>query len=285
MTASLNLQSRLQSHALQRVDTTFGATQYRHAGAPLAQTTHVLLHGIGSGSASWLMQLDAATHNAQHVGVLAWEAPGYGDSAPVKPHEPLAADYGQRVWAWLDALEVTRPITLVGHSLGALVAASAAAMQPERVSRLVLLAPAQGYGLAQAALRAQKLNDRLHALQTLGPKGMASKRGVAMLSPQGSAEQLTFVQSIMGQVHPAGYTQATHLLSQSDLATDLKHNMAPLVIASGRADGITPITSCQDLAARFSVPWQDLGEVGHACALEGAAPVNTLLGLYEKSAQ
>lgn len=285
MTASFDLQSRLHAHALHRVDTTFGTTQFRHAGAPLAQTTHVLLHGIGSGSGSWLMQLDAATHNAQHVGVLAWEAPGYGNSTPVKPEEPLAADYGQRVWAWLDALEVTHPITLVGHSLGALMAASAAAMQPERVSRLVLLAPAQGYGLAEATLRAQKLNDRLQAIHTLGPEGMANKRGAAMLSPQGSAQQLTYVQSIMGQVHTAGYTQATHLLSQGDLATDLKHSSAPLVIASGRADGITPMAGCQDLAARFSVPWQDLGEVGHACALEGAATVNTLLGLCENSAQ
>lgn len=285
MTASFDFQSQLHAHALHRVDTTIGATQYRHAGAPLAQTTHVLLHGIGSGSGSWLMQLDAATHNARHVGVLAWEAPGYGDSAPVKPHQPLAADYGQRVWAWLDALRITHPITLVGHSLGALMAASAAAMQPERVSRLVLLAPAQGYGLAEATLRAQKLNDRLHAIHTLGPKGMASKRGAAMLSPQGSAEQLTYVQSIMGQVHPAGYVQATYLLSQGDLASDLKHNTAPLVIASGRADGITPMAGCQNLATRFSVPWQDLGEVGHACALEGAKSVNTLLGLCESSAQ
>lgn len=285
MTASLDLQSRLQSHALHKVETPLGTTQYRHAGAPLAQTTHVLLHGIGSGSSSWLMQLDAANHNAQHVGVLAWEAPGYGDSAAVKLHQPLAVDYGQRVWAWLDALKITHPITLVGHSLGALMAASAAALQPERVSRLVLLAPAQGYGLADTKLRTQKLNDRLDAIHTLGPKGMASKRGAAMLSPQGSAEQLTYVQSIMGQVHPAGYEQATYLLSQGDLATDLKHSTAPLVIASGRADGITPMAGCHDLATRFSVPWQDLGEVGHACALEGAKSVNTLLGLYENSAQ
>jgi pimeloyl-ACP methyl ester carboxylesterase len=285
MTASLDLQGRLQSHALHKVDTSLGTTQYRHAGAPLEQTTHVLLHGIGSGSGSWLMQLDAAGHNAKHVGVLAWEAPGYGESASVKPRQPLAADYGQRVWAWLDALKITHPITLVGHSLGALMAASAAAIQPQRVSRLVLLAPAQGYGLADTNLRTQKLNDRLHAINTLGPEGMANKRGAAMLSPQGSAEQLTYVQSIMGQVHPAGYVQATYLLSHGDLASDLKHNTTPLIIASGRADGITPMAGCQDLAARFSVPWQDLGEVGHACALEGAMTVNTLLGLCENSAK
>jgi pimeloyl-ACP methyl ester carboxylesterase len=285
MSASLDLQSRLQSHPLQKVENTFGTTQYRHAGASTAQATHVLLHGIGSGSGSWLMQLDAAIDNSQHVSVLAWEAPGYGDSTRVSPKQPLAIDYGQRVWAWLDSLEITHPITLVGHSLGALMAASAASTQPERVSSLVLLAPAQGYGLADATLRQQKLNDRLHAIQTLGPKGMAKKRGAAMLSSQCSAEQLTYVQSIMAQVDPSGYTQAAHLLSQGDIATDLRRSKAPLIIASGRADGITPMTGCQHLAGRFNVPWQDLGEVGHACALEGAATVNTLLGLCKKTSQ
>ena len=296
MTAASDLQRRLQAHALQHVDTALGTVQYRHAGAPLVQTTHVLLHGIGSGSGSWLMQLETAAKSLLHLaadaksdglaavpspafGLLAWEAPGYGASTPVAPAEPLPRDYAARVWAWLDALGATHPITLVGHSLGALMAASAAAVQPARVSHLVLLAPAQGYGLADAALRIQKRDDRLHALNTLGPQGMASKRGVAMLSPHSSPEQLAFVQHIMAQVHPAGYTQATHMLSQGDVATELQHGTSPLTIASGRADGITPMAGCQDLAARLGVPWHDLGDVGHACALEGADAVNAVLGL------
>jgi len=278
MTASPDLLHRLQAHPLHSVATASGAVQYRHAGLPVAQTTHVLLHGIGSGSGSWLMQLEAAAQQPG-VGVLAWEAPGYGGSRPVDPAEPLARDYGLRVWAWLDALGVNHPVTLVGHSLGALMAASASSLQPHRVARLVLMAPAQGYGLADAALRDQKRQDRLHALNTLGPHGMAQKRGVAMLSAQASAAQLAFVQHIMAQVLPAGYTQATHMLSKGDIATDLRLNTAPLHIASGRADSITPMAGCQALAAACGVPWHDLGEVGHACALEGAGAVNAWLGL------
>ena len=282
MTASTALQSRLQNFVLQRADTTEGTVQYRQAGAPLAQTTHVLLHGIGSGSGSWLMQLEAVARQSHRVGVLAWEAPGYGASTPVRPLTPLATDYAARLWAWLDTLGVRQPITLVGHSLGALMAASAAVAEPERVARLVLLAPAQGYGQADATLRQQKRHDRLHALQTLGPQGMASKRGAAMLSSHASTQQLTFVQHIMAQVNPAGYTQATHLLSQGHIAADLKLCRAPVAIASGRADGITPMAGCQSLAKTLGVSWHDLGDVGHACPLEGAPQVNALLGLTDR---
>jgi len=283
MTGSNELQSRLHGHPLQRIDTPFGAVQYRQAGAPLAKTTHVLLHGIGSGSGSWLMQLEAAAHHADHVGVVAWEAPGYGASDPVTADEPVAQDYAQRIWSWLDALGLKHPVNLVGHSLGALMAASAAAAQPARVSRLTLLAPAQGYGLADPVLRQQKRQDRLQALHTLGPQGMALQRSAAMLSSLASPAQLAFVRELMAQVIPSGYTQATHMLSQGHIASDLKRCKVPLGIASGHADGITPVASCQSLAAECGVDWHDLGEVGHACALEAAAAVNAFIGLAEKT--
>lgn len=279
MTTSLDFQSRLQAFVLQRAQTCLGTLQYRQAGAPLAQTTHVLLHGIGSGSGSWLMQLEEAVRQTHRVGVLAWEAPGYGASSPVHPWTPLASDYARHMWCWLDALGVTHPITLVGHSLGALIAANAAVAQRHRVARLILLAPAQGYGQSKASVREQKLKDRLHALRTLCPQGMASQRSAAMLSAHASPQQLAFVQHIMEQVNPWGYAQAAKLLSQGMLAADLKQCIAPLSIASGRADGITPVAGCQSLAAACKVPWHDLGDVGHACPLEGASAVNALLGL------
>ena len=269
------LQERLSHFALQGVDTPVGHVQFRQAGHATAARTWVLLHGIGSGSASWLAQLEAASsHQAL---VLAWEAPGYGSSHPVKPEQPMAVDYARHVWAWLDQLHITHPITLVGHSLGAMMAASAATLQPTRVEQLVLLSPAQGYGASSAEVRQQKRDDRLNNLKTLGPAGMAAKRGRAMLSPHASQAQVAFIQEVMAQVHVSGYTQATHLLAQGDLLSDLKQWTGPLTVASGRADTITPMANCQALAQACHVPWHDLGDVGHACALEAASAVNALL--------
>eukprot|EP01041_Mallomonas_annulata_P016320 gene16320-34132_t len=118
-----------------------GGVRVSHREAGMAAgVTHVLLHGIGSASGSWVAQLDALS--ASHT-VLAWDAPGYGQSEPLPDSQPTPQAYAQRLWAWLDALGFNEPLTLVGHSLGALMATAAAAGEHSaRVCALVLLSPA-----------------------------------------------------------------------------------------------------------------------------------------------
>lgn len=259
---------------VQRVDTPLGSIAYRQAGR--GAITHVLLHGIGSASASWDAQLAWAQHRSD-VGVLAWDAPGYGASTPVGPLEPQASDYAARLWAWLDALSCRSPVVLVGHSLGALMAASAALAQPERVARLLLLSPARGYGDAPAAERQRMVAGRLANLQQLGPQGMAQARAAAMLSPQALPQWVEQVRQNMAAIDPAGYTQAVHLLAAGRLLHDLAGLTVPMAVASGEADTITTPAACDEVAAAARVPRQSLGQVGHACAIEAADAVISLL--------
>lgn len=280
---TLTLPQALARFAPQRATLDGGAVlQWREAGAA-PRATHVLLHGIGSASGSWLRQLQAAEGRAA-LRVLAWDAPGYGDSSHLAPPAPAAADYGQRLWQWLDAIGETAPITLAGHSLGALMAAAAALAQPARVARLVLLSPARGYGDAPAAERDRKLGDRLATLAELGPRGIADKRGGAMLSDAAPAELVAYVKEVMAAIDPAGYTQAARMLAAGALGADLARLRAArpelrIDVASGSADTITPAAGCQAVAREAGTAWQDLGPVGHACALQADARVSALLGL------
>lgn len=268
----------LALHPLRSVALADGArVSFRDAGAA-PEATHVLLHGIGSASGSWVRQLDAA--RGQALRVLAWDAPGYGGSDAVASDWPRADAYAERLWAWLDALDVQTPVTLVGHSLGALMAAHAAVKAPQRVLRLVLLSPAAGYGDAEAAVRDKKLQDRLATLERLGPQGMAQARAAAMLSPGAAPELVEAVRDSMSQVIPAGYTQAARLLAHGQIATDLAQLNCPVAVASGSADTITTPAACQAVAQAAGVAWNDLGPVGHACPLEAPGQVNALLGLH-----
>ena len=262
-----------------RINTSLGIVGYRQAGT-LAHTKRVLLHGIGSGSASWAAQLAAV--EPHQPGLLAWDAPGYGESDGLNLADaawPTATHYAERLWAWLDALGLTQPLTLVGHSLGALMAARAAVLQPQRVAALVLLAPAQGHARLEPAQRERLLHDRLATLANLGPAGMALQRGAAMLTPDAPTELVAMVQAVMAQIQPSGYTHAARMLSGGDLLADLAQLRCPVQVASGSADRITPPAGCQQVAAAAGVAWTDLGPVGHACPLQAGAAVNALLGL------
>ena len=270
----MTLLQQLAAIPVRTVDVASDRVEYRQAGAPGAHASVlVLLHGIGSASASWLAQLQRLAGGRR---VLAWNAPGYGNSSALPQESPLARDYAARMWEWLDAIDVG-PITLVGHSLGALMAAAATVMQPQRVRHLALLAPALGYGAAEPALREAKLRDRLANLHSLGPAGMAEKRGAAMLSPQASAEQVAFTKSVMAQIDPHGYTQAARLLAGGNLIQDLARIACPITVASGSLDSITPPAGCLRAAAAARTGLIDLGPVGHACALEAADAVCALL--------
>lgn len=257
---------------------------YRQSGAAASVggvTTFVLLHGIGSASASWLGQLDAAAQQGQ-ARVLAWDAPGYGQSDPLAEAIPTAGLYAARLWAWLDVLKIApagsgEQITLVGHSLGCLMATSAACLAPERVAKLILLSPAQGYARATEQDRNQKRDDRLQMLAQLGPHGMAQTRGAAMLSASASAAQIEQVQQAMAAIHPAGYTQATHMLAGGELLTDLSAVRCPVVVASGSADTITPAGACEAVARHVHAQYVSLPGAGHACAVEAPDAVTHII--------
>jgi len=70
---------------------------YRDAGKG---KTLVLLHGISSGSGSWVKQLQDLSH---HFHVIAWDAPGYGQSDSLAAQHN-AEDYAKRLKGTVDAV-------------------------------------------------------------------------------------------------------------------------------------------------------------------------------------
>ncbi|MBS0332188.1 MAG: alpha/beta fold hydrolase [Proteobacteria bacterium] len=96
----------------------------------------VFLHGAGGLAADdpFLAAL-AQTHH-----VYAPLVPGYGDSEEA-PEIRDMLDFTLHTWDVVEALGCKDPI-LVGHSMGGMIAAEMAAIAPNDVSRLALIAPA-----------------------------------------------------------------------------------------------------------------------------------------------
>jgi pimeloyl-ACP methyl ester carboxylesterase len=236
----------------------------------------VCLHGIGSGSASWL---DTALLLEGEARVIAWDAPGYGASTALAAAAPTARDYAQRLHALLDALDI-RSCVLVGHSLGALMAASAArpgSPAASRISKLLLISPAAGYGAAgRAEAQARVRAERLGTLAELGVAGMAAKRSGRLLSDHASETARQWVRWNMARLHEAGYRQAVELLCGADLLADLPPAM-PVRVACGALDVVTTPEACVEVASRCGVPLELLPDAGHASYVEQPAAVAALL--------
>ncbi|SDI63059.1 alpha/beta fold hydrolase [Paraburkholderia phenazinium] len=236
----------------------------------------VLLHGIGSGAASWVQQFEALGATRR---VLAWDAPGYGVSNPVEPASPKAADYADVLRGWLDALGIECCV-LVGHSLGAIIAGAFAAANPQRVAGLLLLSPAGGYGAAAAEVRETKRDQRLAMLAELGPEGLAEKRSANMLSQHADETARAWVRWNMARILPHGYAQATHLLANADLAADLARYRGRINVAVGADDTITPPSACERLAQAARTPLQVVPRAGHAGYIEAADAYTALIDTF-----
>ncbi len=96
------------------------------------------IHGLGATKASFLPTVSAL---AEHHRVIAIDLPGFGDS--VKPlRAPYDAQYfAKSVLSVMDAMGLERA-HLAGNSMGGRVALEVALRAPDRVGRVVLLAPA-----------------------------------------------------------------------------------------------------------------------------------------------
>ena len=244
-----------------------GAVVRLRSGGPAQAPTLVLLHGIGSASASWL---PCARELASDYRVIAWDAPGYGGSTPLADPAPRAEAYAERLEAALAALGIERCL-LVGHSLGAIMAAALARARPARLAGLVLLCPAGGYGAPdQEAERERVRHERLSALQALGIAGLAASRGPKLLRPDASAEARDWAQWNMAQLREPGYRQAVELLCGDVLARHAPVAM-PTWVHVGAQDSVTPPAKVRVLAAPFGVAPAAVGEIadaGHLCAIE-----------------
>lgn len=94
----------------------------------------LLIHGLGDEADTWRHILPAL---AAHGRVIALDLPGFGSSD--KPHRAYTIDsFVQAVSELMDVLGISSA-TLVGHSMGGIIAQSLALETPARVERLALI--------------------------------------------------------------------------------------------------------------------------------------------------
>ncbi len=239
----------------------------------------VLLHGIGSAARSFGAQLDGLSDRWR---VLAWDAPGYGQSRALPMPHPSAADYADALEQFL-GVHAIDACHLLGHSLGCLMAASFAARSPERIRSLTLCSIAGGHARLADAERQRLLDQRLGDVATLGPRGMAEKRAPRLLGPAAPPAALPKLVDTMASVRPDGYAQAVRMLSTGEITADIERLPADLrgQVIVGDADLITPPARVREIASHWpGAEVQMIEGAGHALYLEQPEAFNQLLRTF-----
>lgn len=127
--------------------------------------TIVCLHGAGGQSEQWAHQIE---HLSKHYRVVVPDLRGHGRS-----EQPRSA-YSLEEFLWdftqmLEMLAVEEPFILMAHSFGGPIALTFAAAQPQRISKLVLIATAPEMHLNPLYETLLKLPLPLRTLERLRP--------------------------------------------------------------------------------------------------------------------
>jgi 3-oxoadipate enol-lactonase len=251
-------------------DRTAGGLAWREAGdgPPV-----VFLHGLGGTRLSWEPQLEQLSDRFRCV---AWDMPGYGDSAPlpVLDFPSIAAAVG----ALLDRLELERA-HLVGLSFGGQQALHFALAQPARVDRLVLADTSHRFG-ADGTDADEWKRARLAPLDGgATPADIAPLVIDAITAPGFAGRERDRALAGFARIASEGLRAAVECLPTHDVSDRLGEIANPTLVIVGELDDETPIGYSERIAegipaARLAV----IPGVGHLTPAEAPERFNALVG-------
>ncbi len=236
--------------------------------------TALFLHGIGGDSGSFADNLPALPEGWRG---LAWDAPGYGASAPLAEmtFETLAA----AAVRLLDAQRVRRAV-IVGHSMGGMIAQEIAARYPDRVQGLVLFATTPAFGGRDPTFKIAFLADRLAPLNRgLTPADLAPDLMAALFDGRASPETVQRAVDIMGRISVATSRQALHCIVDFDRMDDLARIACPTLVLAAELDKLAPPRTMERMAGAIpGARYRCIAGAGHLANMEDPAAFNAEIG-------
>ena len=227
--------------------------------------TVLMLHGIGGGHLSFAPQVETLASSGYRA--VAWDMPGYGHSAPIEPYtfKGLAAS----CIALIESLQCGH-VTLIGHSMGGMVAQEVVARRPELVSKLVLAGTSPSFGKPEGEWQQGFIAERMAPLDAgLSMAQLAARLVPGMVGPEALPEGLKLATHCMGLVNPSTYRRALEALVTFDRRANLPNIVVPTLLIAGEHDRNAPPAVMKKMAG--SIPrstYIELAGVGHLQNLE-----------------
>ncbi len=195
----------------------------------------VLLHGIGG--PVWGDVLPEA---------IDWPMPGFAGTQPL-PGMTFPSLAGA-LRAEMDRRGIAKA-TLVGHSMGGMLAQEFVATWPDRVAKLVLYATTPAFGGRDPSFAEAFLRARLGPLA--GGRGMADAAPEmleGMFEPGAPPDAMPRAVAALSAIPEAVYRETLRCLTTFDRRADLARIAVPALLVAGEKDGAAPLKTMQRMA-------------------------------------
>jgi pimeloyl-ACP methyl ester carboxylesterase len=227
--------------------------------------TIVFVHGAGLDHSTFGLQSRYFGYHGRNV--LALDLPGHGRCEG----PPIATVAGMAEWVFkvLDATELPRA-SLVGHSMGALVALEAAARRPEGTERVACIGVAYPMKVSEAFLEAARNNDpAAYDMETIWGHAPQAPFGA---NPNPGMWMYGDMLARLGRLAPG--VLYNDLKACNDYSCDFARVKCPVLLILGKRDMMTPPRAAAALQKLPNIQTQLIEISGHSLMAE--APDATL---------
>jgi pimeloyl-ACP methyl ester carboxylesterase len=228
-------------HLLVDGETTFAATGGRNYDASLPLV--VFLHGAGLDHTVWALLARWFAHRG--CGVLAPDLPGHGRSGG----DPLESINAMADWtaALVEAAGASKA-TIIGQSMGSLVAIETAARHPGRVAAIGLIGTAAAMPVSRDLLNAAETNQHT-AVDMVAIWGLGFRAGIGgSLAP--GMWMLGGAKRVLERARPGVlFTDLLACNNYRDGPTSAARVKVPATLVLGERDMMTPARAGMELVA------------------------------------
>lgn len=248
---------RVELHALP------GVQLHLRDSGPRSAPALLMIHGFGASLHTWEPWAAALSETYR---VIRIDLPGSGLSPPDPSGVYKDARTEQLLLALLDQLEVPQ-VTLIGHSIGGRIAWGMAARNPERITRLVLIAPdgfaSPGFDYGKAPEVPASLKLMTHVMpRPLLRMSLAPAYADPEVLSEGLTERYFELMRAPG-ARPALLARMQQTVL-SDPRPQLQSIKAPTLLIWGERDAMIPLSNAADyLAALPRARLAALPGIGH----------------------
>ncbi|GAM42104.1 hypothetical protein TCE0_043f15770 [Talaromyces pinophilus] len=231
----------------------------------------VFIHGLGASLEYYRPLIQAAGLEESGHRIILYDLEGHGLTPTRASHTATLKTYATDLELLLSAKGVNSA-TLVGWSLGGLIAMYFAQTHPSMISKLVLLGPG-GSPLPEQAVKMFKQRAALVREQGMEASGVAQSVATGATSALTKATRplaISAVRQFLVSTHPEGYAKGCMALAKSpETVIPVEVLRMPTLIVVGRDDSISPLAVAENYLRRLpNGRLEVLDGVGHWHVLE-----------------